>query len=275
MNRATLAGIAGAAFAVLLVPSSRAADPFQEPGVRDNLPAFRDRLAARLTSPLSWTHGTHRDFDAWRSAIGNSMLSSAESQGNRLASWNTTPTRSGSGASIGRPWMWIVPAVWWRRPAIIISSEVLPQPLGPTITTKRPELTVIAMSAVGAAVLSLLWSANAAWLLVCTTTGMYLNYEFFHWCCHVNDDGIVRHIPFVNTIRRHHIAHHNQAIMMDKNMNLTYPIADWLFGTSDLNRGLLGHVFNGYSTRYVKSDLKRTRPASAAMIRPSAAAARA
>ena len=31
------------------------------------------------------------------------MLSSAVSQGNRLASWNTTPTRSGSGASIGRP----------------------------------------------------------------------------------------------------------------------------------------------------------------------------
>jgi hypothetical protein len=136
-------------------------------------------------------------------------------------------------------------------------------------------VTFIAMSAVGAAVLSLLWSANAAWLLVCTTTGMYLNYEFFHWCCHVKDDRIVRHIPFVNTIRRHHIAHHNQAIMMDKNMNLTYPIADWLFGTSDLNRGLLGHVFNGYSNRYVKTDLKRTRPAAASAgtkLRPSAAA---
>src|SRR5216110_2235248 len=66
------------------------------------------------------------------------MLSSALSQGNRLASWNTTPTRSGSGAWIGRPWIWMVPEVWWRRPAIIISSDVLPQPLGPTITTKRP-----------------------------------------------------------------------------------------------------------------------------------------
>ncbi len=74
------------------------------------------------------------------------MLSSAESHGNRLASWNTTPTRSGSGASIGLPWMSIVPALWWRRPAIIISSEVLPQPLGPTITTNRPAFTVIAMS---------------------------------------------------------------------------------------------------------------------------------
>lgn len=120
-------------------------------------------------------------------------------------------------------------------------------------------VTFIAMSAVGASVLDQIWSANAAWLLVCTTTGMYLNYEFFHWCCHVKDDSVVRHLPFVNTIRRHHIAHHNQAIMMDLNMNLTYPIADWLFGTSDLNRGLLGHILNGYDASHVKPNLKRTR----------------
>ena len=47
-------------------------------------------------------------------------------------------------------------------------------------------------------------------------------------------------MPFVNTIRRHHMAHHNPAIMMERNMNLTFPL-DWLFGTSDLDRGLLGH----------------------------------
>jgi hypothetical protein len=88
---------------------------------------------------------------------------------------------------------------------------------------------------------------------------MYLNYEFFHWCCHVRDDRIVRHIPFVNTIRRHHIAHHDTSIMMTRNMNLTYPIGDWLFGTSDLDRGLLGHLFNGYDTRFLKRDIRRTR----------------
>jgi hypothetical protein len=41
---------------------------------------------------------------------------------------------------------------------------------------------------------------------------------------------------------------------MERNMNLTYPIADWYMGTSDLQRGLLGHLFNGYSTRYVKKE---------------------
>jgi hypothetical protein len=39
------------------------------------------------------------------------------------------------------------------------------------------------------------------------------------------------------------------------NMNFTFPIADWAFGTSDLDCGLLGHLFNGSSTRYLKSRL--------------------
>ena len=94
-----------------------------------------------------------------------------------------------------------------------------------------------------------------------------MNYEFFHWCCHVQDDRILRHVPFVNTIRRHHIAHHNTAIMMNRNMNLTYPFSDWLFGTSDLNRGMLGHLFNGYDTRFVRRDLPKVR--SGARPRPS------
>jgi hypothetical protein len=96
----------------------------------------------------------------------------------------------------------------------------------------------------------LMWAGlpNAGWLLLITNVALYLNYELFHYCCHVKDDRLVRHIPFVNTIRRHHIAHHDQSVMMERNFNLTYPMADWLFGTSDLSRGLLGHVFNGYAT---------------------------
>ncbi len=127
------------------------------------------------------------------------------------------------------------------------------------------------MTIVPAYVASLIWSANAAWLLMCTTAGIYLNYEFFHLCCHLKEGWFVRTMPFINTIRRHHVAHHNTAIMMEKNFNLTYPIADWLFGTSDLDRGVLGHVFNGYSTAHVKTNLKKTRAATddpqAALVR--------
>jgi sterol desaturase/sphingolipid hydroxylase (fatty acid hydroxylase superfamily) len=79
-----------------------------------------------------------------------------------------------------------------------------------------------------------------------------------HFCCHVGEGWFVRNCPFVNTIRRHHRAHHNQSIMMERNMNLTFPIADWLFGTSDLDRGLLGHIFNGYDTSHVKTNLRKS-----------------
>jgi hypothetical protein len=103
---------------------------------------------------------------------------------------------------------------------------------------------------------------------MCVTTGMYLVYEFMHFCCHVEENWFVRNCPFVNSLRRHHTAHHNGRLMMEVNMNLTFPIADWLFGTSDLNRGLLGHLFNGYETRYLKQKLRGTpkRPDEAAAV---------
>jgi hypothetical protein len=109
---------------------------------------------------------------------------------------------------------------------------------------------------------AILWAVgvpNAAWLLIITNVALYLNYELFHYCCHVKDDRIVRHIPLINSIRRHHIAHHNTAIMMERNFNLTYPIADWFFGTSDLTCGLFSHVFNGYDQSHVAHGLKRVR----------------
>jgi hypothetical protein len=117
----------------------------------------------------------------------------------------------------------------------------------------------IAISVPPAAALMALGLPNAGWLLLITNVGLYLNYELFHYCCHVKDDRIVRHIPLVNSIRRHHIAHHNPALMMERNFNLTYPVADWFFGTSDLACGLLRHVFNGTDTRFVRQDLKRVR----------------
>ncbi|GMQ77270.1 MAG: hypothetical protein BMS9Abin01_2598 [Gammaproteobacteria bacterium] len=119
-------------------------------------------------------------------------------------------------------------------------------------------VTFIMMSVPGALLAGWLVTPNVGWLLISATTSIYLLYEFMHFCCHVEENWFVRNMPFVNTIRRHHTAHHNQSIMMERNMNLTFPIADWLFGTSDLNRGLLGHLFNGYDETYVKTDLRRS-----------------
>ncbi|HEX2943406.1 MAG TPA: hypothetical protein VHO91_20295 [Rhodopila sp.] len=121
----------------------------------------------------------------------------------------------------------------------------------------------MALSLPPAAILMALGLPNAGWLLLITNVGLYLNYELFHYCCHVRDDSIVRHIPLVNSIRRHHIAHHDQSIMMERNFNLTYPIADWFFGTSDLKCGLLKHIFNGYDSSTVRTDLHRPRGVAA------------
>ena len=104
--------------------------------------------------------------------------------------------------------------------------------------------------------MSLAWNANAGYVVFITMMGHYLVYETLHFFCHIPEQPWLRHVPFVNTIRRHHRAHHNMGVMMHVNMNLTFPIADWALGTSDLNRGLLGHLFNGYDERYVKEELK-------------------
>lgn len=126
----------------------------------------------------------------------------------------------------------------------------------------------ILMSIPAAVILYYAVTPNVGWLTIASTTGMYLVYEFMHFCCHVDENWFVRWCPFVNTMRRHHTAHHNARLMMDINMNLTFPIADWLFGTSDLDRGLLGHLFNGYGTKHLKKGLKgdALRPDEAASV---------
>jgi hypothetical protein len=98
--------------------------------------------------------------------------------------------------------------------------------------------------------------ANAGYIVFMTMVGQYLCYETFHYCCHCHENWFVRHMPFINTIRRHHRAHHNPGIMMKYNMNLTFPIADWFLGTTDLRRGLIGTLFNGYNENYVKEELR-------------------
>ncbi len=104
--------------------------------------------------------------------------------------------------------------------------------------------------------IALVAGADAGYIVFMTMIGYYMTYETFHYCCHIRDNRFVRHVPFINTIRRHHTAHHNMGIMMHVNMNLTFPIADWFMRTSDLERGLLGHLFNGYDERHLKPALQ-------------------
>ena len=122
-----------------------------------------------------------------------------------------------------------------------------------------PWRLLVTLGAAGALLgwlMSLAWNANAGYVVFITMMGHYLVYETLHFFCHIPEQPWLRHVPFVNTIRRHHTAHHNMGVMMHVNMNLTFPVADWALGTSDLDRGLLGHLFSGYDERFVKEELK-------------------
>jgi hypothetical protein len=72
----------------------------------------------------------------------------------------------------------------------------------------HPDVAAVAI------ILGLVFSPNVGWLFMSVTTGMYLIYEFMHFCCHVDENWFVRSCPFVNTLRRHHTAHHNARLMM-------------------------------------------------------------
>ena len=77
---------------------------------------------------------------------------------------------------------------------------------------------------------SVLINPTAGYIVFIGMIGHYMVYETFHFCCHVHDNWFVRNAPF--------------------------PIADWFLNTSDLRRGLLGHLFNGYKNAHIKPELK-------------------
>ena len=111
-----------------------------------------------------------------------------------------------------------------------------------------------------ALIVAALWSANAGYIMVAAMAVYYLMYEGLHTLSHLDDrkHPYLRYIPLVNTVRRMHVVHHNLGFMQTRNFNLTFPICDALFGTSDLDRGLLGTLFNGTSEAAVRRDLRPT-----------------
>lgn len=91
-----------------------------------------------------------------------------------------------------------------------------------------------------------LWSANSGYIAMLTMASYFLMYEGLHTLSHL-EHPILDRMPLVNTVRRMHVLHHNPDFMHTRNFNLTFPICDALFGTSDLNKGVLATLFNGMS----------------------------
>jgi hypothetical protein len=79
--------------------------------------------------------------------------------------------------------------------------------------------------------LFLTWSHNIAWMYVATTMFYFMQYEALHFCYHLDDDFWIAKLPVLSALRRHHQLHHTHELMTRYNFNITWPIADTLFGT--------------------------------------------
>jgi hypothetical protein len=78
----------------------------------------------------------------------------------------------------------------------------------------------------------LLVSPNAGYLFAAVGIGYFLTYEWLHFAYHQPASSWVGRFPGVAALRRHHQTHHDPSLMARWNFNITFPIADRIFGTS-------------------------------------------
>jgi sterol desaturase/sphingolipid hydroxylase (fatty acid hydroxylase superfamily) len=81
------------------------------------------------------------------------------------------------------------------------------------------------------AAVALAVSPNAARILTLVLVGYYLLYEALHTAYHLPESSAIGRTRLVRALRRHHATHHDPRAMSDTNFNITFPIADALFGT--------------------------------------------
>lgn len=74
-------------------------------------------------------------------------------------------------------------------------------------------------------------SPNSGLLFAVVAISYFLCYEWFHFSYHLPEGSWVGRLPFMRTLRRHHTRHHDLSLMGKWNYNITFPIADKIFGT--------------------------------------------
>ena len=81
------------------------------------------------------------------------------------------------------------------------------------------------------AILYFVATPNVCFLFILTAILYFLNYELLHFAYHSDPRSLIGRLPFIQSLRQHHIVHHDKRLMAQYNFNITYPICDWLFGT--------------------------------------------
>jgi len=85
--------------------------------------------------------------------------------------------------------------------------------------------------------LDALASSNLAWLMLATGIAYFLNYEFLHLAYHQPPGHWMTRVPGVARLAWLHRQHHDPRAMTGCNFNISYPIADAVFGTLQRNQG--------------------------------------
>lgn len=79
-------------------------------------------------------------------------------------------------------------------------------------------------------------SANVAWLMLATSIGYFLSYEFLHLAYHQPPGHWMTRVPGVARLSWLHRHHHDPRVMAQRNFNITWPLCDALFGTRERPR---------------------------------------
>lgn len=79
--------------------------------------------------------------------------------------------------------------------------------------------------------LCLLHAWNVACIYIAMVTFYFLSYELLHFCYHLDESSWIARLPVIRALRHHHRMHHNASLMSKYNFNITWPIADYVFGT--------------------------------------------
>jgi len=80
-------------------------------------------------------------------------------------------------------------------------------------------------------VLYFVFNLNAAMLYVIMAMLYFLQYETLHFCYHLDENAWIARLPVMRELREHHRVHHAHQLMNSYNFNITWPIADFVFGT--------------------------------------------
>jgi hypothetical protein len=73
---------------------------------------------------------------------------------------------------------------------------------------------------------------NIGLLYLATAVGYVLSYEWLHLAYHLPRESFIGRLRIVGALRRHHATHHHPPLMQKWNFNVTFPIWDWVRGTT-------------------------------------------